>query len=119
MIKRQIDKGPVHFIGFFVPKFITNKNSDNVILEFEKDGKITRKWVKKMDIILLTEDKKFFLKTLKRFELVEKAQKELVSQAQKELTKSIETFSEVMDSEIQDFEEIRDNSDIPCIIKGL
>jgi len=119
MIKRQIDKGPVHFIGFSVPKFITNKTSDNVILEFNKDGKIIRKWVKKEDIILLTEDKDFFLKTMKRFELVEKAQKALVEDAQKELEKSVENFSETIGAEIEAFEELRDNTDIPCVIKGL
>lgn len=118
MIKRQ--SSPTQcFIGFKVPKYIAAKNNDSVICEFVVDGKVTRKWVKKDDIVLLTEDKNFFLITMKRFKAVESEQQELVDMARKELEKSMETFTETVNAEIDEFNEIRDSDDVPCILKDL
>jgi hypothetical protein len=107
------------FIGFQVPKYIAAKNNDNVIFEFMKDGKPIRKWVKKSDIILLTDDKDFFLKTMNQFQAVESAQQKLVDDARKNLNESMETFTETINSEINEFNEIRDSKDVPCILKDL
>ncbi|MDA3908074.1 MAG: hypothetical protein PF437_03225 [Sulfurimonas sp.] len=102
-----------------MPKYIASKNSENVIFEFQKDGKPDRKWIKKSDIILLTDDKKFFIKTVAHFKEVEEAQQKLIDAAQAQLDQSIENFTEAMNAEIDEFSEIRDSSDVPCILKEL
>lgn len=119
VIKKQIDKLPSTFIGFAVPKYIASKKNQNVIFLFEKDGKVIRKWVKLEEIVLLTDDKEYFLKTMKRFDDVEAEQKALVAQAHENLEQSMTNFAETMSAEIHDFEEIRDSADVPCILKGL
>jgi len=118
MIKRQTS--PTNcFIGFKVPKYIAAKNNDSVICEFVVDGKVTRKWVKKNDIVLLTEDKDFFVKTMNRFKAIESEQQELVDAAKKQLEKSKETFTETVNAEINEFNEIKNSDDVPCILKDF
>ncbi len=119
VIKRHHTSPLNTFISFMVPKYIASKNNKNIIFEFTKDGKSQRKWVKKEDVILFTKNKEFFLKTLKRFQELEAAQQKLVDAAQKELDRSIVTFTETMDAEFNELDEIRDSSDIPCILKEL
>ena len=119
VIKRQEGKPMSCFIGFMVPKFIASKNSDTVIFEFKKDDKTQRKWVKKEDIVLLTDDKAFFLKTMEQFRAVEETQQKLVDEARKKLDESMETFTEAVNAEINEFNEIRDSADVPCILKDL
>jgi len=119
VIKKQLATPLTTFITFQVPKYIASKNHDHVIFEFQKDGKAQRKWVKKEDVILLTEDKEFFIKTVAQFKEVEATQQKLIDAAQEQLNQSIETFTETMKAEIDEFNEIRDSSDVPCILKDL
>lgn len=119
VIKRQHSTPLNTFISFMVPKYIASKNNDNVIFEFQKDGKAQRKWVKKDDVILLTEDKEYFMKTIEHFKDVEATQQKLIDAAQEQLNQSIETFTETMNSEIDEFNEIKGSSDIPCVLKEL
>jgi hypothetical protein len=119
VIKRQADSPTMCFISFKVPKFIASKNSENVIFEFTKDNKTNRKWVKKSDIILLTQDKQFFMDTLHKFQEVQETQQLLVNEAQKKLEETMQTFTETVNTEIEEFEELRDSSDLPCILNNL
>ena len=119
VIMKQRDKPGSTFLGFSTPKYIATKNSDSVIFEFTKDGKILRKWIKKEELILLTADKEYFQTIMKKFQDVQKTQQDLVDEAHKALETSMENFTETMNSEISDYEELRDASDIPCIIKAL
>ncbi len=119
VIKRQTDKPMSNFIGFMVPKYIASRNNDHVIFEFIKDEKTHRKWVKKEEIILLTEDKEFFFKTMEQFRSVEATQKKLVDLAREQLDNSIEAFSEAVNSQINEFNEIKNSDDVPCILKAL
>lgn len=119
VIKRQTSSPSSCFLGFKVPKYIASKNSDNVIFEFDKDGKAIRKWIKKDEIILLTEDKEFYLQTIKQFQDIEETQHKLVNEARAKLEQSMENFTESVNAEIHEFEEIRDSTDVPCILKGL
>jgi len=116
VIKRQ-HKPLHHFIGFAVDKYITSKSNDNVIFEFNKGGKVERKWVKREDVILLTDDKKYFLETFNKFKETETQQQKLVDEAQEQLDKSVENFADVMNDEIDKFNEIKSESDVPCIMK--
>jgi hypothetical protein len=119
VIKKHTIENPSQYISFQVEKFIANKNNDTVIFELKIDGKIVRKWVKKDEIILLTQDREFFIKTLQQFRALEETQKELVANAQAQLEKSIEIYSETMLNEIEKFEEIKDANDFPCILKEI
>lgn len=119
IIKKQRNKPGSTFMGFSSPKYLANKHNDNVIFEFIKDGKTIRKWVKKEEIILLTADKNYFLQILKQFQKLEQEQQELVDEAHKVLEQSMKNFTEVMNDEIQNYEELRDSSDVPCILKDL
>ncbi|WP_415396934.1 hypothetical protein [Sulfurimonas sp. CS5] len=119
VIKKQHTVPPATFISFHVLKYIASKNNESVIFEFQKNGKALRKWVKKEDIILLTNDKEYFLKTLKHFEKIEENLQQAVDEAQKQLDNSIKVFSETMQSEIDKYCEIKASSDIPCILKNL
>jgi len=119
VIKRQEGVPFSTFIGFKVNKYIASKNNDSIILEFLTNDKKIRKWVKKEDIILLTDNKAFFLKTLKQFQKTQETQQKLVNEAQNKLDQSIETFTETMDIEINEFNEIKSSKDVPCLLKDL
>lgn len=119
VIKRQDGVPMTSFIGFQVPKYIASRNNENVILEFKKDGKSQRKWVKKEDIILLTEDKEFFFKILSQFREVEATQQKLVDEAQVKLNESKEIFTEKVNEEINKFNEIKNSEDIPDLLKNV
>ena len=71
------------------------------------------------EIVLLTEDKEYFLKIMKQFKAVEEQQKALVEEAQRNLEQTMTNFAETMQAQINDFEEIRDSSDVPDILKEL
>ncbi len=119
VIKRVYNKPPTTFVGFKVPKFIASKNNDHVIFEFQKDGKAQRKWVKKDEIILLTDDKEYFLKIMDQFKEVETTQQKLVDEAMEKLNQSMETFTETMNTEINEFNEIKNSEDVPNVLKDL
>ena len=119
VIKKQIDRLPSTFLGFAVEKYIASKQNKNVIFLFSKDGKVIRKWVKLEEIILLTEDKEYFLEVMKQFKDVEDAQKKLVADAQANLEKSMTNFADTMNSQILEYEEIRDATDVPDVLKDL
>jgi hypothetical protein len=119
VIKKHTAANPSQYISFQVEKFIANKKNDTVIFELKVNDKIVRKWVKKDEIILLTQDRSFFIKTIQSFRAVEETQKELVSEAQAQLEKSIEVYSDTMLSEIEKFEETKDANDFPCILREL
>ncbi len=119
VIKRNVGNLTSCFMGFTVPKYIATKGSDNVIFEFTKDEKVTRKWIKKEEIILLTDDKEFFIQTMSQFKAIESAQQKLIDEAQVKLGQTMVNFTENVNAEIGEFEEIRDSSDVPCILKDL
>ena len=119
VIRKKPDTNPQEFMGFKVPKFITKNNSDNVIFEFKIDGKVVRKWVPKEEILLLTDDKAFYLQTMQRFQNIEQEQKALVQEAQNKLNETIENYAQTMDDEFESFEKLREEDDIPCILKDL
>lgn len=119
VIKRLPNTRPVEFIGFNVSKYLTNKSSDTVIFEFVLKGKITRKWVKKEEIILLTDDKEFYLQTLQGFKKTQEEQQNILNAAQEQLDLAFVTFADTMDSTVEEFEEIRNSSDVPDMLKNL
>ncbi len=119
VIKKQVNKPGSTFMGFAVPKYIASKKSENVIFLFQKDGKVIRKWVKLEDIILLTADEAYYEKVMQQFRDVEKQQQQLVDDAHTQLEQSMTNFVETMNAQINDYEEIRNSEDVPCILKNL
>ena len=117
VIKKQHGVKMSSFFCFKVNKYIASKDKDTIILEFEKDGKKIRKWIKKDDIILLTDNEDFFMKIRKQLTETENIQKKLIEEAMAELDKSIETFSETMEAEIDKFNELKQSNDAPCELK--
>ena len=115
VIKRILNSPLASFMGFKVPKYIASKSSDTVIFEFTKDGKIVRKWIKKEEIVLLTKDLELFLKTMNQFKATEAIQQKLVEDAQKHLDQCIETFSETMKNELEEFT----REDMQSILKNF
>lgn len=118
VIKRQESPSEC-FIGFKVPKYIASKNNDSVIFEFQVNGKVNRKWVKKEDIILLTEDKEFFKKTIENFNAVAAQQQHLVDTAKLQFEQSMETYTQTVNHHLDEFHEIKNSDDIPCILLDL
>ena len=118
VIKRQYVAPTQRFVGFIVSKYIASKANDNVIFEFLKDDKTQRKWVKKDDIVLLTEDKEYFIEILNQFRAVESAQQELVNEAKAQLDQSIETFTETMDKELEEYTETQHSKDIRSLLNN-
>ena len=119
VIKKQVDKLPSTFIGFAAPKYIASKKNKHVIFLFLKDDKVIRKWVKLEEIILLTDDKEYFLKVMQQIKDVEEQQQKIVDEAHQQLEQSMTNFTETMHAQIHEYEEIRDSSDVPCILKDL
>ena len=116
---KQHNKPDATFLGFSVPNYIAAKNNKNVIFLFERDGKVIRKWVKFEDIILLTDDKKYFLEIYTHFKKIEDEQKALVEEAKTKLQESMTNYVDTMNAQINEYEEIRDSSDVPCLLKDL
>ena len=119
VIIKQVNNPASNFFGFIVQKYIAAKNTENVIFEVVRAGKIIRKWVDKSEIILVTDDKAYFVQLMHQFRETEAQQQALVDQAQKNLEESLENFTKVIDEEIHAFETIRDNEDVPCLLKDL
>ena len=119
VIKKQVDKLPSTFMGFAAPKYIASKKNEHVIFLFQREDKVIRKWVKLEEIILLTDDKDYFLKVMKQFKDVEEEQQKIVDEAHQQLEKSMTNFTETMYAQIHEYEEIRDSSDVPDMLKGL
>lgn len=101
VIKRQENTPLNTFIAFKVPKYIASKKNDTIIFEFTHEDKTVRKWVKKDEIILLTQDKAYFSKVYKQLEATQEAQKQLVAEAQSNLEKSLQNFEETMQDELE------------------
>ena len=119
VIIKQATTPKVSILGFQVPKYFASKEGENVIFEFTQDGKKKRKWVKKEEILLVTDSKEFFLKTMKRFKKIEQFQQNLIDEAEQKLNQSIDEFNDSMLNEMDEFNKIRDSHDVPCLLKDL
>jgi len=108
-----------HFIGFVVNRYIASKTNDTVIFEFTKGGKTERKWIKKEEIILLTDNKEYFLDILNQLKSAEAIQQELVNLAKEQLEESIKNFATVMSEEINKLKEIKNSGDADCILNNF
>jgi len=112
VIKRQENTPLNTFIAFKVPKYIASKKNDTIIFEFTHNDKTVRKWVKKDEIILLTENKEYFSQIYKQLEATQEAQKLLVEEAQNNLNQTLQNFEETMQDELDKCSKLQSESDI-------
>ena len=119
VIKQQQSIPMRHFIGFVVNKYIASKSNKNVIFEFTKNGKIERKWVKKSEIVLLTDNKEYFLDILNQLKVTETTQQELVNLAKEQLEESIKNFETVMNEEMDKVKELKNSDDVDYILNDF
>ncbi len=119
VIQRKYFDPRQFYLAFRVPKFIATKNSKNIIFEFQIEGKAKRKWAPKNDIVLLTEDKKLFERTLERFEKIADKQKEKVDIAQKKVEEALKDFEVAMSDEFFSFQNPSEDEDKANILDLL
>lgn len=119
VIKKQLDNSSETFVWFKSPKFIVSKESENVIFEFSTDNKLMRKWVKKNEIILLTDDKEYFMQTLNSIKTIQDQQHKLIVEAQENLANSLENFTQTMTQKFEEYSSLRNKDDIPLVIKTI
>lgn len=119
VIKKQLDNSSETFIWFKSPKFIASKGSENVIFEFSTEKKLMRKWVKKDEIILLTDDKEYFMQTLNSIKSIQDQQHQLIAEAQDNLANSLENFTKTMTQKFEEYKSLRNQDDIPLVYKTL
>lgn len=116
VIKRHPQATLSQYISFTINKFIHNKKNDTLIFEIKVEGKIVRKWVKRAEVILLTQDKEYFLETLKKFKDIEQKQKLLVEEAQAKHEQSLKEYSETMIDEIENFKRLKESEGYYCLL---
>lgn len=117
VVQELHDSGDKHFITYQVPKYILSKKNENIIFEFGQKPTIKRKWANKKDIILLTENKAFFLAFVEKLKAVEEEHLEQINQAQKEVEQLIHQYQETMHNELDSFKKLsKDNPDVPSIL---
>jgi hypothetical protein len=119
VIKKQLDNSSETFMWFKSPKFIASKESANVIFEFSTENKLVRKWVKKDEIILLTDDKEYFVQTLNTLKNLQNEQLKLIEDAHNHLARTLENFTQTMQNKFEEYTPIRNENDIPLIHKTL
>lgn len=101
VIQRHNNNHKKHFFAYSVIKYITAKNTHNIIFEINQNGVIKRKWSPKEDIILLTEDKELFRTTYQRLEALSTHHIEKINAVQEELNNTVKDFYETMQKEFK------------------
>ena len=107
------------FTAFVVPKFITSKNNENVIFEFNTaDGKTKRKWTSKKEILLLTDNEEYFKKILARLTVTQNKHIAQVQHAEAHLQEELRELALAMQKEFEELEAEKDQDESACILKS-
>lgn len=101
VIQRHHNNHQKHYFAYAVVKYITAKNTHNIIFEITQEGVTKRKWSPKKDIILLTDDKELFRNTLERLEAIKEHHLEKINAAQEKLNQEINQFHEAIQKEFE------------------
>jgi len=117
VIQALNNAGDKHFISYKVPKYILSNKNENIIFELGEKPNIKRKWAAKNDIILLTENKAFFLAYLKKLTDLEETHLKEIDTAQKEVERLIQNYEETMKEELDSFKKLSlNNDDVPTLL---
>lgn len=101
VIQRHHNNHKKHYFVYAVAKYISAKNTQNIIFEIHKDGAVKRKWSPKEDIILLTSDKELFVITIQRLEAIQEHHLEKINASQEKLNHEINHFHKTMQEEFE------------------
>lgn len=104
VIQRHHHNHQKHYFAYTVVKYISAKNTQNIIFEITQNGVTKRKWSPKEDIILLTADKELFRTTLERLEAIKEHHLGKINAVQEKLNQELNHFHDVLQKE---FETIR------------
>ncbi len=106
------------YTAFVVPKFITSKENDNVIFEFQlSDGKSKRKWTNKKEIILLTDSEQLFKKTLEQLSAMQNRHLAQIKDAEENLQNAFQSMAVAMQNEFEELEEQKQQPGFPNLLK--
>ncbi len=106
-----------HFISYQVPKYILSNKNENIIFEFGQKPNVKRKWTNKNDIILLTQNKEFYLAYLDKLTALEQKYLKEIEKAEKEVEKLVQAFEKSMNNELDSFKELaKKNADVPTLL---
>lgn len=101
VIQRHHNNHKKHFFAYSVAKYITAKNTLNIIFEINQNGVMKRKWSPKEDIVLLTEDKELFRTMYERLESLSVHHLEKINAVQEEFNTAVHDFHETMQKEFE------------------
>lgn len=101
VIQRYHNDQQRHYFAYAVAKYISAKNTQNIIFEITQNGVTKRKWSPKKDIILLTADKELFRRTMERLEAIKEQHLEKVNAAQERLNQELHQFHEALQKEFE------------------
>lgn len=101
VIQRHHNDHKKHYFAYVVAKYISAKNTQNIIFEITQNGVTKRKWSPKKDIILLTADKELFRNTLERLEAIKEQHLEKINSAQEKLNQELSQFHEALQKEFE------------------
>ncbi len=99
VIQRYHNNHKKHYFAYVVTKYISAKNTQNIIFEINQNGTMKRKWSPKNDIILLTTDKELFRTTYERLEALKAQYVAKIEAAQEQLDHEIQNLSKSMQKE--------------------
>ncbi len=117
VVQELHDSGEKHFISYQVPKYILSSKNENIIFEFGERPNIKRKWANKNDIVLLTDNKAFFLAFVEKLKSMEAEHLEKINKAQQEVEKLIQQYQDSMHDELDSFKKLaQKNTDVPSLI---
>lgn len=101
VIQRHHNDHQKHYFAYVVVKYISAKNTQNIIFEITQNDVTKRKWSPKKDIILLTADKELFRSTMERLEAIKEHHLEKINAAQEKLNHELNHFNEVIQKEFE------------------
>lgn len=101
VIQRHHNDHQKHYFAYAVAKYISAKNTQNIIFEIIQNGETKRKWSPKKDIVLVTADKELFRNTLERLEAIKKHHLEKIDAAQNKLNQEFNELHEEIQKEFE------------------
>lgn len=101
VIQRHHNDHQKHYFAYVVAKYISAKNTQNIIFEITQNGITKRKWSPKKDIILLTADKELFRRTIERLEAIKEHHLKKINAAQEELNQELNHFHDILQKEFE------------------
>lgn len=101
VIQRYHNDQQKHYFAYAVVKYISAKNTQNIIFEITQNGITKRKWSPKKDIILLTADKELFRSTMERLEAIKEQHLEKINSVQERLNQELHQFHETLEKEFE------------------